>query len=171
MSRTTPDPAPPASGAVVSGQSRGEPATGVTAKKVAQVAVPLAILGLLIASDLLLCPIKLFFGFPCPGCGMTRATFALMHGHVLEALRLHPLVWLITPLVSWTLLRVTLVSAGVLSPRSFDPMDRLPKWFWWASMALLLGVWVIRLAGGLGGPPDPIDPAGGLIARAFSLFG
>jgi hypothetical protein len=155
----SPDPAPPASGAVVS------------ARSLVQAAIPLAILGLLVASDLLLCPIKLVLGFPCPGCGVTRATFAAMHGDFVEALHLHPLVWLITPLVAWTLGRITLVSAGVVSRDSFDPMDRLPKWFWWSALVLLLGVWVIRLAGGLGGASDPVDPANGLIGKAFGLFG
>ncbi|NIR30903.1 MAG: DUF2752 domain-containing protein [Gammaproteobacteria bacterium] len=139
-------------------------------KNVAQALIPLAILGLLVASDLLLCPIKLVLGFPCPGCGVTRATFALFHLDVAEALRLHPLVWLISPLVAWTLGRITLVSAGVISQGSFDPIDRLPKWFWWAAVVLLLGVWVIRLFGGLGGPSDPIDPANGLIGRALGAL-
>lgn len=30
-------------------------------------------------------------GYYCPGCGGTRAIRALMHGHVLSGLRMHPL--------------------------------------------------------------------------------
>jgi heme/copper-type cytochrome/quinol oxidase subunit 4 len=31
-------------------------------------------------------------GFPCIGCGGTRAAFALMHGDITESLRFHPLL-------------------------------------------------------------------------------
>jgi len=155
----TPDPALPVSGVSVSGRPTGQ--------RIVNAALPIVILTLLVASDLLLCPVKLLLGFPCPGCGVTRATFSLLQLDVAAALRHHPLVWLITPLVLWTLGRVTLVSAGVVSATSYDPMDRLPKWFWWAAMALLIGVWIIRLAGGLGGPSDPVDPSNGLIGRAL----
>ncbi|RLB47717.1 MAG: hypothetical protein DRJ42_24795, partial [Deltaproteobacteria bacterium] len=144
LSETTPDPAQPVSG------------VGVSGKRLVQTLVPVVILLLLVASDLLLCPIKLVLGFPCPGCGLTRATFSVFHGDLGEALSHHPLVWLITPLVLYTLGRITLVSAGVISPRAFDPMDRLPKWFWWMAVVLLLGVWVVRLGGGFGGPSDPV---------------
>ena len=34
------------------------------------------------------------FNIPCPSCGMTRATFALLRGRVAEALGYHPLVML-----------------------------------------------------------------------------
>lgn len=38
----------------------------------------------------LLCPTKLLFGVPCPGCGMTRATISLLNGNVTEALATNP---------------------------------------------------------------------------------
>jgi len=31
-------------------------------------------------------------GIPCPGCGVTRAFFALLDGHLMESLQLHPLM-------------------------------------------------------------------------------
>ena len=36
------------------------------------------------------CPSKLFYGLPCPGCGTTRATLQLLHGNFFTALRLNP---------------------------------------------------------------------------------
>ena len=32
------------------------------------------------------CPFKMITGLQCPGCGGLRATYALLHGHVKEAL-------------------------------------------------------------------------------------
>lgn len=37
------------------------------------------------------CPMIILTGFPCPGCGMTRALFYLMTGRVTESVRMHPL--------------------------------------------------------------------------------
>lgn len=44
------------------------------------------------------CPIYSFLHLQCPGCGTTRALAALLHGHVLEALRLNALTALLMPL-------------------------------------------------------------------------
>ena len=38
------------------------------------------------------CPIRAVFGIPCPGCGLTRAFSALIHGRFVEALYYHPLI-------------------------------------------------------------------------------
>jgi hypothetical protein len=35
------------------------------------------------------CPVKAALGIPCPGCGLTRATLALLGGEFAAALRLH----------------------------------------------------------------------------------
>lgn len=36
------------------------------------------------------CPSKLIYHIPCPGCGVTRATLLLLHGHLLDAIKLNP---------------------------------------------------------------------------------
>lgn len=36
------------------------------------------------------CPSKLIFHIPCPGCGVTRATMLVLHGQIKEALCLNP---------------------------------------------------------------------------------
>lgn len=44
-----------------------------------------------------LCPLRLFSGLPCPGCGLTRAFCSITHGHLVAAVRFHafsPLVFL-----------------------------------------------------------------------------
>jgi len=39
------------------------------------------------------CVFKRIFGFPCPGCGMTRAWIALFKGELTQAFYYHPLFW------------------------------------------------------------------------------
>jgi Protein of unknown function (DUF2752) len=57
------------------------------------------------------CPVYALTGWQCPGCGMTRALDALLHGHVVEALRWNPLVlpvvagfvaWMVTIWRGWS---------------------------------------------------------------------
>src|SRR4051812_16948199 len=45
-----------------------------------------------VAFEVPLCPFAILTRHPCPGCGLTRGTLALLHGHLGEALRFHPLV-------------------------------------------------------------------------------
>lgn len=40
--------------------------------------------------SLTICPSKIFYHIPCPGCGVTRATTLLFDGEVLKALRMNP---------------------------------------------------------------------------------
>jgi hypothetical protein len=44
------------------------------------------------------CPIHLYLGLLCPGCGATRALAALLHGRLLDALRLNALFVLLLPI-------------------------------------------------------------------------
>ena len=39
------------------------------------------------------CPIYHFLGFPCPGCGMTRAVLCLLHLDFAGAWSFHPMVF------------------------------------------------------------------------------
>lgn len=40
-----------------------------------------------------LCPVVLVTGFPCPGCGMTRAGFRILHLDFYGAFRMHPFIY------------------------------------------------------------------------------
>lgn len=46
------------------------------------------------------CTIKTLTGLDCPGCGSQRAIHALLHGHVLEALRFNALFVVELPLLA-----------------------------------------------------------------------
>jgi hypothetical protein len=103
-----------------------------------------------------LCPMAASLGVPCPGCGLTRATLALLHGDIAGALHFHPLVWLLAPLF-------TLFVGGALWQLMRDPRTptRASRIRWNAPvmniaavllLVLTLGVWLLRFAGYFGGP-------------------
>ena len=55
-------------------------------------------------------------GYYCPGCGGTRATFALLHGHLIRSFIFHPFVPYTAVLGGWFMLSQTLqrISRGRL---------------------------------------------------------
>ncbi len=130
---------------------------------------PIAALVAIAFVDFPVCPMRNLFGIPCPGCGLTRATVALLHFHFAESIAIHPLAIVITPIVGWILVRHALVTMGVIRSDSFDPLALVPTWGWAVLVVGMIGLWAVRLAGGLGGLPDPVDPAHGLIGRALAL--
>lgn len=101
------------------------------------------------------CPMATVLGIPCPGCGLTRATLALLHGNIRAAFALHPLVFVLAPLFAAA---ITSAAFGyVRGPR----LQRTPNlWFASRSATLIatvllvatLGVWAARFLGYLGGP-------------------
>ncbi len=113
------------------------------------------LLALVLLSQLPFCPMAGVLGIPCPGCGLTRATLALLHGDVRGAFRLHPLVFVLTPLFVWS------VCAAALGYVRGPHTQSKPKlWFSSRAATLLasalllatLGVWGVRFFGYLGGP-------------------
>jgi hypothetical protein len=130
------------------------------AKRILFAFLPLLVILPLLLFDMPWCASKLAFGVPCPGCGLTRASFALAKLDLAGALTLHPLVLVFTPLVGASLLRSMLLQLGVIKKDFFDPMN-LPRHFMTTMFVLLTIIWVIRLATGF--HPDPIAPQNGYI--------
>jgi Protein of unknown function (DUF2752) len=128
------------------------------------------LVGVAVHVDFPLCPMASTFGVPCPGCGLTRASLALLRGDVHGALHLHPLVWLLAPLFVvffgsglLELLRPSRVEAWRGSPirwrgRAFNAFAALV-------LTLTLGVWVLRFAGYFGGPAPVQSLAAWLVAK------
>ena len=54
------------------------------------------------------CPLHAYTGYYCPGCGGTRATFALLHGHLIRSFVLHPFVPYTAVFGGWFMLSQTL---------------------------------------------------------------
>jgi hypothetical protein len=128
-------------------------------------ALPLGILAILAALDAPLCPSRFLFGLPCPGCGLTRATASMLVFDWGGVWRFHPLAPVLAPVVLWFLARPILEEAGAIEKGKV--LVKVPNAIWWSLLVALLGLYALRVAGLLGGLPDPIDPSEGLIARAL----
>lgn len=112
-----------------------------------------AALGLTTFSGLYRCPMALFVGVPCPGCGLTRATSLLLHGDLAAALHMHPLVLVVLPFLAAALgpPAIAYLRTGSPSPASRRAQHATSL----ASLSLfvlMLVVWVARFLGAFGGP-------------------
>lgn len=66
-------------------------------------------------------------GLYCPGCGATRATFQLLHGHMAAAFGQNPLYVVLVPLIVWWLVRTTTDLAAIRA-RPPRPRPRIVRW-------------------------------------------
>lgn len=118
-------------------------------------AVALAALGVVAAVDpgapgnpYLPCPFQLLLGLDCPGCGMTRATHALLHGDVVTALDHNALsvaAWLVA-LAAWSAWAVRAWrEPGAPSPLArLAPAPRTRSAVMVAALAVVLAFGVVR---------------------------
>ena len=80
-------------------------------------------------------------GLACPGCGMTRATYAALHGRFGEALRFNPLGMIVLPALG--------VFFGMQIPAWLRGEAQAFRWrvgrrgAWWL-VGIVLGYWVLR---------------------------
>ena len=115
-----------------------------------------ATLLVLVVEEHSVCVFANLTGAPCPGCGLTRATLALLRGEFAAATAMHPLIWLCLPLLGAVALESAL-SAVLRKPVALiAPACRAlgvrPDWLWIGAALALLTVWLARLFGALGGP-------------------
>lgn len=105
-------------------------------------------LAVLVSVGFPICPSAALFRQPCPGCGLTRATLALLHGDLGAAMALNPAAPIAAP--------ITLVVLGWMAVRYVrSARTGLPGWVAWPvalAGVLLLVVWAARMLGAWGGP-------------------
>ncbi|HOU91867.1 MAG TPA: DUF2752 domain-containing protein [Polyangiaceae bacterium] len=155
------EPAVPSdgSGASSSGAARG---AGAAPRDWADLGslVGLGVLALLVGEvgGVTTCPLAGLLGVPCPGCGLTRATWALVTGHVAEAIALHPFVLLAVPALGAALL--SLAARRVVPRSSWLAAPRLARGAERGAVAVALAMvalWLARFLGACGGPVA-VDP-------------
>lgn len=121
--------------------------------RAARLALVGVLLGAAVALGIPLCPFAIVTRHPCPGCGLTRATLALAHGHLEEALHFHPLSVVVAPVV--------------IAAFSYNAFAYVTRGRWAATeaaqgrsitrlgvvlAAAMIMVWIARFFGAFGGP-------------------
>ncbi|HEY8225836.1 MAG TPA: DUF2752 domain-containing protein [Pyrinomonadaceae bacterium] len=86
------------------------------------------------------CMFRTLTGLTCPGCGSTRAMHQLLHGHVIEAFKLNPLLLIAGPILIYVLIRQT----GWAIRGTAPPGNRLPAPVIYAIFFALLSFWIFR---------------------------
>jgi hypothetical protein len=116
-----------------------------------------------IAAKVPICPSAALLGIPCPGCGLTRATLAVLRGDFGAALRFHPLVFLLAP-IYLGLLGLTIVGyVRGTPPTAPEPSAGTPRQqgvlftrtvtvIATVTLVLVIAVWIARFLGAFGGP-------------------
>ena len=81
------------------------------------------------------CVFRQATGLDCPGCGITRALHALLHGRVGEAFRFNPMLF------------AMMIAGGFSLPsvlRGETPRFLYARWFGWGTFVFVSGWWVLR---------------------------
>ncbi|PWL45294.1 MAG: DUF2752 domain-containing protein [Clostridiales bacterium] len=81
------------------------------------------------------CPIRNVTGFPCPGCGMTRAYLSAFRLDFQSAFYWHPLWFLAVPLIF----------AAIFRPQGIFKNKRADNILWISLAVLFLGVYILRM--------------------------
>jgi hypothetical protein len=86
------------------------------------------------------CPFRALTGFTCPGCGSTRGLHRLLHGDVVTAFELNPLMVVALPFLLYALLRYT---TSAVTGRPLQ-RNRLSAKYIWMLFVVIMCFWVFR---------------------------
>ena len=131
---------------------RGRVAPGAAGRAI-RLALVFGALGLAVFTKTPLCPVAIVTRHPCPGCGLTRATLEILHGHFGAAFALHPLVFIASPLVAAMLVynSISYLRTGLWSASE----GVQGRWVTRGALVLFVAfnaVWIARFCGAFGGP-------------------
>lgn len=93
------------------------------------------------------CIFKNLTGFPCPACGSTRATVALLHGNFLESIQINPLAILTNVLIVASVIWM-LIDLVRKKQSYFFFMKKKWNWNWKITMFLILTLianWILNI--------------------------
>ncbi|OUL35915.1 hypothetical protein BV372_09335 [Nostoc sp. T09] len=85
-------------------------------------------------------PFRSLTGLYCPGCGTLRALHQLLHGHILKAFELNPLMMLAMPYLVYS---YVCYSAPIIIGAKIPQIFIKPAWIWLV-LKIILGYWVLR---------------------------
>ena len=123
---------------------------------VAALILPISVVVIGFVLDIPTCPSKALFGVPCPGCGLTRGTLAMLGLSFEQMWHFHPLTPILAPLMVFALFDGALIEGRWL-PAERSPSRWLarhwPKaiplrWIGISLAALVLATWLYRLVSG-----------------------
>jgi hypothetical protein len=86
------------------------------------------------------CPFHTLTGFYCPGCGSLRAVHELLHGRIVSALDLNPLMVISIPFLGYAFLSYSL---SLIRGRGLPQIIKRPIWIW-LILAVIIAFWVTR---------------------------
>ena len=115
-------------------------------------AAALGIAALAVWTGASLCPFALVTGVPCPGCGLGRATIALLSGRPADAFRCHPLVFAALPALAAALASRTAWARPLLRRSDAARAERAVTAIAAALFVSFIAVWIARFDGAFGGP-------------------
>lgn len=80
-------------------------------------------------------------GWHCPGCGMTRAASAVLHGRIAEAFRFNPLGMVLLPIAVFGL---SLEIAGWVRGRALPFRFQIRGRWVWLIFSVVMAFWLLR---------------------------
>ncbi|HEY5560911.1 MAG TPA: DUF2752 domain-containing protein [Clostridiaceae bacterium] len=86
------------------------------------------------------CIFRAFTGMYCPGCGATRATYALIHGNILLALKYNLFYMLCIPFILYLLISLLDIKINGKSIYKVNFYEREA----YIVMGVILGFWILR---------------------------
>ena len=86
------------------------------------------------------CPFRALTGLYCPGCGTLRGLHELLHGNMVKAFGLNPLMVLLLPFILYSFFKYTVSGiTGRQQSKVFIPSD-----FIWALLVIIIVYWILR---------------------------